>query len=99
MEQELTCEPLLDVRLSEIAGWLDRAFRGYVVDVQFSPGVVAHMVRCDAVDLSASRATHREGEATAIALIARRGSMSRLAAMGVAPEARGQGVGRWQMER
>jgi ribosomal protein S18 acetylase RimI-like enzyme len=99
MEQELTCAPLPETPPGAIAEWLNRAFHGYIVDVQFSPGVVAHMVRCDAVDLSASRAVFRAGEVAAVALIARRGSMSRLAAMGVAPEARGQGVGRWLMER
>lgn len=86
-------EPLLTVALPELAEMMNQAFRGYVMNVQFSPALLQHLIRCDAVDLNASRLARRNSGFVGIGLIARRGSVSRLAAMGVVPEARRTGVG------
>lgn len=96
---ELTLQPLLSHRCAELAAFLERAFQGYLVPLTFRPEHIAGMVRCDAVDLTASHLALRDGEAAGLALIARRGAQCRIAAMGVFPEARGSGVGRRMMER
>jgi GNAT superfamily N-acetyltransferase len=57
------------------------------------------MVRRDSTDLTSSRVLLADGEPAGIALIARRGWASRLAAMGIAQEFRGMGAGSWFMEQ
>jgi ribosomal protein S18 acetylase RimI-like enzyme len=53
--------------------------------------------RYNGVDFANSRLVLREGEAVGVALIARRGWTSRLAAMAIVPGARRQGAGTWLM--
>jgi hypothetical protein len=55
------------------------------------------MLRRDGTDLTESRVILKEGEPAGLALIARRGWTSRLAAMGVFSHASGEGVGKWAM--
>jgi GNAT superfamily N-acetyltransferase len=50
------------------------------------------MVRRDSVDLTLSRVMLNEGQPVGVALIARRGWTSRLAAMAIIPEARGRSI-------
>jgi len=57
-----------------------------------------NMVRTESIDLSSCRVIHVEAEAAGVALIARRGWTSRLAAMCLGPAARGRGAGRAAME-
>jgi GNAT superfamily N-acetyltransferase len=51
------------------------------------------MVRQDSVDLTLSRVMFKDGQPVGVALVARRGWTSRLAAMSIVPEARGHGCG------
>lgn len=95
----LTFEPLLSRSLDELAEVLNRAFTDYIMPANFRSELLGVMLRTDSIDLAASRIVLREGETAGIALIARRGDCCRLAAMGIAPEARGQGVGHRFMER
>jgi GNAT superfamily N-acetyltransferase len=55
------------------------------------------MLRKDGTDLTISRVLLVDDQPCGIALIARRGWSSRLAAMGIAQEARGKGAGTWFM--
>jgi ribosomal protein S18 acetylase RimI-like enzyme len=57
------------------------------------------MVRKDGIDLTISRVLLKDGKPSGIALLARRGWTSRLAAMGIASDARGMGAGSWFMEQ
>ncbi|MCQ3936409.1 MAG: GNAT family N-acetyltransferase [Chloroflexi bacterium] len=56
------------------------------------------MLRRDGVDLTASRVLMKDDEPVGLALIARRGWVSRLAAMGITSNARSGGVGTWAMQ-
>jgi GNAT superfamily N-acetyltransferase len=55
------------------------------------------MLRRDGVDLTASRVLMKDDQPIGLALIARRGWTSRLAAMGITSDARSGGVGSWAM--
>jgi GNAT superfamily N-acetyltransferase len=57
------------------------------------------MVRKDGIDLAISRVLLADGEPIGIALLARRGWTSRLAAMGIVQDLRGKGAGSWFMTR
>jgi ribosomal protein S18 acetylase RimI-like enzyme len=94
-----TFESLLHRPAIELADILTRAFTDYIMSAHFTPEALAYMIRNDSIDLAASRLLLRESKLAGIGLIARRGERSRLAAMGILPEARGQGVGRYLMEK
>jgi ribosomal protein S18 acetylase RimI-like enzyme len=57
------------------------------------------MVRKDGVDLTISRLLLADEQLVGIALLARRGWTSRVAAMGIASEGRGKGAGSWLMDK
>lgn len=57
------------------------------------------MIRKDSVDLAASRVLLADEQPAGIALIARRGWTSCLAAMGIVQSMRGKGTGFWFMEK
>jgi len=57
------------------------------------------MVRKDSIDLTSSCILLADGEPSGVALIARRGWTSRLAAMGISQQMRGKGAGSWFMEK
>ena len=89
----------LDYRYADLADILNRSFAGYLVDVNVNPGGLAQLIRYEGTDLTASRLIRRDADLIGCALIGRRGWTCRLAAMGIIPEARGQGVGRWVMNQ
>jgi ribosomal protein S18 acetylase RimI-like enzyme len=53
----------------------------------------------ESIDLLCSQVALRDGQAAGVALIARRGWTSRLAAMAVSPSARNTGIGSWLMSQ
>ncbi len=85
--------PAADLAYADLAALFERAFAHYLVPVRGVPRRVEARNRAEHVDLFASRIARRDGEPLALALIARRGRRSRVAAMGVVAEARGTGVG------
>lgn len=91
--------PALDFNLSELAEHLNSSFKGYLVEIKFSPAMVNYMLRQDHVDLSASQVVLEAGQPVGVALIARRGWTSRVAAMGISSERRGQRIGEWLMRQ
>ncbi len=95
----LNTDVALEYSFPALANVLDRAFTGYVLPMHFTTQGVAAMVRSDGVDLVASRILLRDNQPVGVALIARRGWTSRLAAMGIAPEMRGQRAGQWFMQQ
>lgn len=94
----ISFRPALSYSFSELAGFMNRGFTGYFVPMQFTPELLARMVRLDGADLDLSQVMILDEQPIGIALIARRGWSSRLAAMGIAPEGRGQGIGRQAMD-
>ena len=91
--------PASDYSLLDLAELLNRGFEGYFVPINFSVHAFLHMVRKDGIDLTSSRVLIADGEPAGVALIARRGWTSRLAAMGIAAETRGMGAGFWFMQQ
>lgn len=84
--------------LPDLARFLNRGFEDYFVPIQFNTDAFLNMLRKDGVDLTTSRVLTVSNQPCGIALIARRGWTSRLAAMGVTKEIRGKGFGSLFME-
>ncbi len=85
--------PASDSPLPDLVEWMNRGFESYLIPIQFSVPAFEAMLRKDGIDLALSRVLLTDGIPSGIALIARRGCVSRLAAMGIAKEARGKGSG------
>jgi GNAT superfamily N-acetyltransferase len=92
-------KPASDYPTLDLLNHLNLAFEGYVVPVNFNLVQLLTMLRRDSIDLTSSRVLLADGQPVGVALIARRGWSSRLAAMGIAKEYRGQGNGTWFMEK
>ena len=93
--------PASNYSLSELVPLLNRGFEGYVIPVHFTMDMFSNILRKDGIDLAESRVLLANDQACGVALIAPRRSLhtSRVAAMGIAREARGKGAGSWFMQR
>jgi len=85
--------------LPDLVDLLNRGFENYFVPIQFSVPMFQTMLRKDGLDLTASLVLLADDQPSGLALIARRGWTSRLAAMGIAQDMRGSGAGSWLMDR
>lgn len=95
---KLDTKPASDYPTPDLVQLLNLSFERYLVPVHFELLQFLTMLRKDTVDLSASRVLLADGAPAGIALIARRGWTSRLAAMGITKEMRGQRLGSQFME-
>jgi len=91
-------KPASDYHLPDLVTWLNQGFEGYFVPIHFNAGQFLSMVRKDGIDLNSSRTLLADGTPSGVALIARRGWTSRLAAMGISAPMRGKGAGTWFMK-
>ena len=89
--------PTSNYPLPDLVDILNRGFEDYYVPVQFSMSTFTNMLRKDGIDFTASKVLIADGQPCGLALLGRRGWTSRLAAMGIAKEARGRGAGTWFM--
>lgn len=89
--------PLLDYGLEQAVVLMNLGFSDYFVHFEMNLPAFLGMARSESIDLSSSRILWQDGQAAGLALIARRGWNSRLAAMCLTPAARRQGVGRASM--
>ena len=96
---DFTARPASEYSNADLVDVLNRGFEAYFVPITFHVSAFLNMVRKDGIDLTSSRVVLRDDEPIGIALIARRGWTSRLAAMGIAKEYRGAGAGSWCMEQ
>lgn len=94
-----TFESAAELACAELADLFERSFAGYVIPMRVVTTVMEERNRLAHVDLYASQIAYRDDLPVGIAMIARRGRRSRVAAMGVVPEARGAGVGRALLEQ
>lgn len=99
VSMKLDTNPASDYPTPDLLRLLNLSFENYLVPVRFEPTQFLTMLRKDTVDLSASRFLLADDAPAGIALIARRGWTSRLAAMGIVKEMRGKSAGTWFMER
>jgi GNAT superfamily N-acetyltransferase len=96
---EFNTRSATDYPLPELIEILNRGFKDYFVPIQFNISQFTTMLRKDSIDLDSSRVLLIDGETSGIALIARRGWVSRLAAMGISQPMRGKGAGSWFMDK
>jgi len=96
---KLDIKPASDYPLPDLVKILNRGFENYLVPIQFSLSQFLTMILKDSIDLNSSRILLADDQPSGIALIARRGWASRLAAMGVSGQTRGKGAGSWFMGR
>jgi ribosomal protein S18 acetylase RimI-like enzyme len=92
-------KPVLSFPISETAALLTRGFEGYLIPIQMDDFALQTMLRRDGVDLAESRILLKDDEPVGVALVARRGWTSRLAAMGVVAGGRNSGADSWMMEK
>lgn len=92
-------QPASDQPLPDLVQTLNRGFEEYLVPIHLNSSQFLNMVRKDSIDLTASRVLLVDGIPEGVALIARRGWISRLAAMGISTGMRGKGAGSWLMEK
>jgi ribosomal protein S18 acetylase RimI-like enzyme len=84
----------------ELAALFNRAFTGYIGgNVTFDTNGFHSLLARENVDLTLSRVLTHDDQAVGISLIARQGWTSRVAGMGIVPEAQGQGMGTWFLEQ
>ena len=95
---DFRAKPASEYPIPELVDVLNRGFEGYFVPIAFNVTAFLTMIRKDGLDLTSSRVLLADEQPAGIALIARRGWTSRLAAMGIASETRGKGAGLWLME-
>lgn len=89
--------PLLDYGLDESLELMNLGFSDYFVPIQLTLPLYLNMSRVESVDFNISRVIYLDDKAVGVALLARRGWTSRLAAMSIPPASRGRGVGRAAM--
>lgn len=94
----LDIKPASDYSLPELTQFLNLSFESYLIPISFNLIQFLTMLRKDSIDLFSSRVLTMDDEPSGIALIARRGWNSRLAAMGIMQNKRGQGAGQWLLE-
>jgi GNAT superfamily N-acetyltransferase len=91
---QLTSRRVTECTSEEVTAAIVHCFQGYVVPMRFTPEKYEARFRAENLDPFASRLYYNNETLAAVAMIARRGWTSRLAAMAVAPEFRGRGVGK-----
>jgi ribosomal protein S18 acetylase RimI-like enzyme len=100
----VTLVPLTEDQVGEVVDVMNRAFADYVVPMHLPEAALQAMIARDNIDLGHSyiaRAADGTGLGVALTSVRRAGDSvrSRVAAMGVTPEGRGQGLARRLLER
>jgi len=92
--------PASNYSIPELVDLLNRGFEEYFIPIHFNNDMFSNMLRKDGIDLADSRVLIANEEECGIGLIASRRALngSRVAAMGIAKEARGKGAGSWLMK-
>jgi ribosomal protein S18 acetylase RimI-like enzyme len=85
--------PALKLDYHALAALFSRAFDGYAVAIAMDGASLEARARVEAIDLAASAVIVLEGELAGLVLVSRRGRAARVAAMGIVPHARAQGLG------
>ena len=97
--ENMDLRPASNYSLPDLTDLLNLSFENYLVPIQFNTSQFVTLLRKDSIDLDSSRVLLIDDEPAGIALIARRGWTSRLAAMGISQQMRGKGAGSWFMEK
>lgn len=97
MPYEWTHTSFAEFSICQVSDILNLSFEDYMVPIQFTPQLVASMLRTQGVDLLESRLLLADGEPAGAAMIARRGTVSRVASLGVYKRFRKLGGARYLM--
>lgn len=92
-------QPLTEFSTEAAAAALTRCFEGYVVELSMDGESFARRFAAEDLSWPDSLIWTADSGPAAILLIARRGPISRVAAMGIAPDFRGRGLGGVVMDR
>lgn len=95
----LRLKPAFEYPLPEVTELFNQAYRDYIVPIHFAPEVMAKGLRIHGIDLSTSQVVCRDEEAIGLGLLAHRGWTTRLAGMGIVPEHRHSGIGKWLLSQ
>jgi GNAT superfamily N-acetyltransferase len=90
-------KPASEFPPGELADLMTRGFEGYFVPIHVNQAALLRIIGQDSVDLTASHIALADGQPLGLALVARRGWTSRVAAMGIVTEWRGRGAGKFLM--
>jgi ribosomal protein S18 acetylase RimI-like enzyme len=96
--EDISRQPVAECTATQVADALTKSFEGYVMPVNVTAQGYERRFRPENVDSFASYVHLRETSPVAVVLVARRGWTSRIAAMAVAPEARGRSLGKLIMQ-
>lgn len=91
--ETLTRRPILELNGIELADALNHCFQGYIVPFQLTAAQADARFRRENVDGLCSSVWFKGDETVGVTMISRRGSTCRLAAMAIAPDYRGKGIG------
>ncbi|KUG07634.1 GNAT family N-acetyltransferase [Solirubrum puertoriconensis] len=94
----LTSRTVLECNSATLADAMNRSFEQYFVPMHFDAGSFERRFRSEHLDPEASRLWFSGDELVGVVYIARRGWTSRVAAMGLVVEARGQGLGKHMLQ-
>jgi len=94
----LKLKSALDFPIDRLAQIMNAGFEDYLVPIQLTSERMARLLLMDGIDLQLSQIAIQQDEPVGLSFIAQRGWTSRLAAMGIAREARGTGIGTRLME-
>jgi ribosomal protein S18 acetylase RimI-like enzyme len=98
IQESISRRPVAECTAAQVANALTKSFEGYVMPVNVTAQGYERRFRPENVDSFASYVYFRETRPVAVVLVARRGWTSRIAAMAVAPDARGTGLGKLIMQ-
>lgn len=91
--------PASNYSAAELVKIFNRGFEDYFIPISFTPESFEIFTKRDEIDLSLSRVLLKGAEPVGVGLISSRGEdVSRLAAMGIVKELRGQGAGTWLVD-
>lgn len=96
---QILLKPASEFAMPNLADLMTRGFEGYFVPINITESALLTMLKRDSIDLTSSRVMIKDDEPIGIALIARRGWTSRLAAMGILSQARNQSLGTQTMHK
>src|SRR5579864_196610 len=94
----LSLKSAAECAIGDLAALFTHAFEGYIGgSVQFTAPSFLSFASHDNIDIPLSRVLIADERPIGIALLARQGWTSRIAAMGIISEAQGQGKGGWAL--
>lgn len=97
--QAISFRPALEFDYAALAEIFNTGFQNYFVPINLTAATLENICRTESSDLGSGIIAMQHNTPIGLCLVTRRGSRSRVHAMGVAPAYRGKGVGQQMLER